>query len=68
MKPRPKAAHSTRVEIESVNAYGTSAKPNHPHHTDQMEMFAEQKLKTMTLDREPVFEEADTVYVPLGIR
>ncbi|MEZ4888737.1 MAG: penicillin acylase family protein [Chitinophagales bacterium] len=56
------------VEIESVNAYGTSAKPNRPHHTDQMEMFAEQRLKVMTLDKKRVFEEADTVYVALGIR
>ena len=55
------------VEIESVNAYGSSAKANRPHHTDQMELFTEQRLKEMTLDRERIFEEADTVYVPLGI-
>lgn len=55
------------VEIESINAYGTSAKPNRPHHTDQMKPFAEQRLKKMTLDRETVLAEADTIYVPLGV-
>ena len=52
------------VEIESVNAYGASAKPESPHYTDQMELFTTQKLKPMTLDREKVFAEAKRIYSP----
>ncbi len=55
------------VEIESINAYGTSAKPNRPHHTDQMQLFAEQRLKKMTLDKEQILAEADTIYAPLKV-
>ncbi|MGB0931614.1 MAG: penicillin acylase family protein [Chitinophagales bacterium] len=55
------------VEIESINTYGTSAKPNRPHHTDQMKPFAEQRLKKMTLDKERVLAEADTIYVALEV-
>ncbi len=58
----------TGVEIETVNAYGTSAKANRPHYTDQMELFVEQKLKKMTLDKEQILEEADTIYVPLRVK
>ncbi|MEM6317395.1 MAG: penicillin acylase family protein [Bacteroidota bacterium] len=52
------------VEIESVNAYGSSAKEGAEHFTSQMELFAGQKLKKMTLDKEEVFESAVRVYSP----
>ena len=35
------------VEIETVNAFGTSAKPGSPHYTDQMENFTQLKMKPM---------------------
>lgn len=52
------------VEIESVNAYGSSAKEGTEHFTTQMELFAGQKLKKMTLDKEEVLRTAVKVYSP----
>ena len=52
------------VEIETVNAFGASAKPNSPHYTDQMDMYVNQKLKPMTLDKEKILKEAIRIYHP----
>ncbi len=52
------------LEIETVNAYGASSKPNSPHYTDQMQMFVDKKLKPMTLDRQQIFQNAQQVYHP----
>lgn len=52
------------VELETVNAYGASAKPGNDHYTDQMPLFTQQKLKTMTLDRETILREAKRIYHP----
>lgn len=52
------------VEIETVNVYGSSAKPDSPHYTDQMEMFVDKKLKKMSLDKEIVMKEAVKIYSP----
>ena len=52
------------VQIESINAYGASAKPDSPHYTDQMELFTKQQLKPMTLDKETIFKEAEKIYHP----
>lgn len=56
------------VELETVNAYGTSAKSDSPHFTDQMEFFTTLQLKTMSLDREKAMKEAVKVYSPLRVR
>ena len=50
--------------IESINAYGSSAHPGDQHFTDQMQLFADQKLKPMTLDLEQVKKEAVESYHP----
>ena len=50
--------------IESVVPYGASAKPGNPHYTSQMELFVNQQLKPMTLDKERVLKEAVRVYGP----
>ncbi|MEM7655120.1 MAG: penicillin acylase family protein [Bacteroidota bacterium] len=52
------------VEIESVNAYGASAKADSPHFTDQMDLYVNRKLKPMTLDKASVLEQAVRVYHP----
>lgn len=52
------------VELETVNAFGASAKAGSAHYTDQMSLFSQQQLKTMTLDREKIFAEAERVYHP----
>ncbi|MEM7513658.1 MAG: penicillin acylase family protein, partial [Bacteroidota bacterium] len=54
----------TGPEIETINAYGASAKPESPHYTDQMELYTKQKLKPMTLDKETVLKNAKRVYHP----
>jgi acyl-homoserine-lactone acylase len=51
-------------QIESVNAYGASNKPNSPHYTDQMELFVQQKTKKMSLDKATVLKEATRTYHP----
>ena len=51
-------------EIESINAYGASAKPNSPHYTDQMEMYVNQQLKPMTLDKATILKNAKLRYHP----
>lgn len=52
------------VEIESVNAFGASARPGSPHYTDQMELFVNQQLKSMTLNKEKILKEAKRIYQP----
>ena len=54
----------SKVEIESVNAFGSSNKPGSPHYTDQMQMFVDQKLKPMTLDKETIYRDAEKIYHP----
>ncbi len=51
-------------QIETVHAFGASAKPGSPHFTDQMQMFVDKKLKPMTLDRRTIYSEAESVYHP----
>ncbi|MBL4656490.1 MAG: penicillin acylase family protein [Flavobacteriales bacterium] len=52
------------IEIETINCYGSSNLPESPHYTDQMEMFVNKQTKTMTLDKETIFEEAVKNYHP----
>jgi acyl-homoserine-lactone acylase len=52
------------LEVETVNAFGASAKPTSTHYNDQMEMFVAQKLKPMTLDKTKIYQEAERVYHP----
>ncbi len=51
-------------EIETVNCYGASNKPESEHYADQMDLFVGKKTKPMTLDRERVYKEARKVYHP----
>ncbi|CAN5612539.1 acylase [soil metagenome] len=50
--------------IETVNCYGASSNPKSPHFADQMELFAQQKTKPMTLNKEQVYKDAKSVYHP----
>ena len=59
---------STGVALETINAYGTSAEPDSPHYTDQMERFVNRQLKPMSLDIEEAFAKAKSVYSPLRIK
>lgn len=50
--------------IESVINYGASNRPGSPHYDDQMELFVNQKIKKMTLDKQQVLKDAVRVYAP----
>lgn len=52
------------VEIETINAFGASAKAGSPHYTDQMEMYVNRELKKMTLNKEEVLKNAVRTYHP----
>ncbi len=51
--------------IETINIYGASARPGNPHYDDQVEMFLQQKTKTMSLDKNVVYKNAKRMYHPL---
>lgn len=53
-------------KIETINVYGASNNPESPHYDDQMELFLQQKLKPMTLDKAEVLKNAKRVYSPGG--
>jgi acyl-homoserine-lactone acylase len=55
------------VELETVNTYGASAKPGTAHFTDQMDLFANKKLKVMSLDMDKAMKEAERVYSPMKV-
>ncbi|MAJ50249.1 MAG: peptidase S45 [Flammeovirgaceae bacterium] len=50
--------------IETIHSYGASNHPDSPHFNDQMEMFVEQKRKSMTLDIDIVRQNAESIYHP----
>lgn len=54
-------------QIESVNAFGSSADPQSPHYTDQMELFVNQELKPIGLSMEWVQKNAVKKYHPLKV-
>lgn len=51
-------------KIETVNCYGASNRPESPHYADQMDMYLNEELKTMTLDKETVLKQAKKIYSP----
>ena len=53
-------------ELESINVYGASNRPDSPHYADQMERFLSRDLKPMTLDKAEVLKKAKRVYHPGG--
>ncbi|WP_462254104.1 penicillin acylase family protein [Ferruginibacter sp.] len=51
-------------KIETINMYGASAKPGNKHFDDQVQLYLQQKTKTMTLDKVEVYKNAERVYHP----
>jgi acyl-homoserine-lactone acylase len=51
--------------IESINTFGASSHPNSPHYKDQMDLFQQQQVRRMTLDKKEILEKAERVYHPL---
>ncbi|HWB64761.1 MAG TPA: penicillin acylase family protein, partial [Chitinophagales bacterium] len=52
------------VDLQTINAYGASARPNSPHYTDQMAMFEKEQLKPMTFDKALILKNAERIYHP----
>ena len=57
---------SSGVEVNSVNAYGSSAHAESKHYADQMKMFSKEKFKPMTFDWEEIKAKAERIYSPGG--
>lgn len=51
-------------KIETIHSYGASKKEGNKHFNDQMEMFVQQKLKPMTLDKAAIYKNAERIYHP----
>ena len=52
------------VKLETLHPYGSSNRPNSPHYTDQMRLYADQETKHMTLDKDEIYQNAEQVYNP----
>ncbi len=50
--------------IESINCYGSSNHEDSPHYTDQMEMFVNKELKSISLSKENALSKAKKNYHP----
>ncbi|TFV94679.1 acylase [Algoriphagus kandeliae] len=51
-------------QIETINVYGASNRPESPHYDDQMERYLKRELKPMTLDKDSVLKQAIRIYHP----
>ena len=51
-------------EIHTVSPYGASNKPDSPHYTDQMQLYANKQTKPMTLNKAEVYKKAEKIYHP----
>ena len=52
------------VEVNSINAYGASSRPESKHYNDQMQMFEKEQTKRMTFDKGEIIKHAEKVYHP----
>lgn len=50
--------------LESLVPFGASNRKDSPHYTDQMELYANHKTKTVSLDKQQVLSKAEKVYSP----
>ena len=50
--------------IETLVPFGSSAKPESKHYSDQMKNFVEHKTKKMTLNKEDIMKNAERIYHP----
>jgi acyl-homoserine-lactone acylase len=51
-------------ELHTVAPYGSSNKPNSPHYTDQMKLYANKQTKPMTFDKAEIYKKAEKIYHP----
>jgi acyl-homoserine-lactone acylase len=58
-------ANGKLEKIETISPYGSSYDPQSPHYNDQMQLFAQQKTKTMQIDKQIVLKQAIKIYSPV---
>lgn len=52
------------LHIESLHPYGASNRDWSNHYNDQMELYANQQTKRMTLNKEEIYANAEKIYNP----
>ena len=52
--------------LESIVTFGASNNPDSPHYNDQMELYTAGKAKSLTLNKETIYKEAEKVYHPVA--
>ena len=50
--------------LETLQPFGSSTRPESPHYTDQMALFADRRTKTMAMDKQSILERAEVIYHP----
>jgi len=51
-------------KVETINCFGTSNHEDSPHYDDQMELFVQQKLKPISMDKAEIMKNAIKKYHP----
>ncbi|MBL7776721.1 MAG: penicillin acylase family protein [Chitinophagales bacterium] len=51
-------------QLEAVQPLGNSSRENSPYYTNQMELFTQQKTRTLSLKKEEVMQKAAMIYHP----
>ena len=51
-------------KVETINCFGSSNNEESPHFDDQMEMYLDQKLKPISMDKEEIMKNAKRKYSP----
>lgn len=52
------------IELETLHPYGASNRDWSKHYNDQMELYAEQRTKKMTLNKNEIYASAEKIYHP----
>ena len=50
--------------IETINPFGACNRRESRHYADQMKLYADQKTKPMTLDKDKIYRNAESIYHP----
>ncbi|MFT6686125.1 MAG: acyl-homoserine-lactone acylase [Bacteroidia bacterium] len=50
--------------VETINCFGASANEGSPHYTDQMQLFVDKKLKSISMDKDENLKKATQAYRP----
>lgn len=52
------------IRMETLHPFGASNRQGSPHFTDQMQLYADQETKVMSLDKDKIMAEAEAIYHP----